>query len=79
MPTIHNGEEWYTLREIAALWGIDVQRIYPAVLTLRRIGAIRLLEDPADERTKLVHADSIPTIAKALRYNVDSDNASASA
>jgi DNA-binding MarR family transcriptional regulator len=68
-------KEWYTQREIAEMLGIEVRKLYPVVMTLRRAGTIATTPDPRDERAILIHRDGIEIVRRALR--LDTGTASA--
>lgn len=59
-------KEWYTQRELATMFEINIKQLYSVVSALRKLSIIRTTPDPRDSRTILVHVSSIDTIKRAL-------------
>ncbi len=61
-----DNEDWYDLRELAVMWGVDVVRVRSAVSFLEPTGIIKTRDKPGDRRAKQVSKDSIETVRKSI-------------
>jgi DNA-binding MarR family transcriptional regulator len=59
-------QEWFTMKDIADMYSVDVRDVRAAVRTLRRAGVISTTVNPKDEREMLVHQSGLEPVRKAL-------------
>jgi DNA-binding MarR family transcriptional regulator len=62
-------QEWYTQEEIAQLLGVELKKLYPRVNALRNAKVINWKINPNDQRSILIHKDSIDTLKDAMLAN----------
>jgi DNA-binding MarR family transcriptional regulator len=68
---------WYTQRELADLFQVNIQRLYVVVTTLKNAGLIHTTTNPRDARQILIHEDSVETIRRALFAPSEADDVTA--
>ncbi len=66
---IDTNKEWLTQSEIAEILGVELRKLYPRVNALRSGGFITWKIDPNDQRSVLIHRDSLDAIKRAMRLN----------
>jgi DNA-binding MarR family transcriptional regulator len=60
-----NEKEWYTLDELASLFGVPYSRVRTAVQVLSKAGQISTRDKPGDNRVLEIHKDSIELVRRA--------------
>jgi DNA-binding GntR family transcriptional regulator len=55
-------KEWFTMQELAEMFGVSYYKIRQVVATLSNTGAIVTRENPADNRILEIQKDSIDKI-----------------
>lgn len=59
-------KDWYSLQEVADLFGVPLYRVRAAVATLRATNAVVARDRPTDRRVLEVQKESIPVLRQAL-------------
>ncbi len=59
-------QEWYTQAEIAQMLSVELNKLYPRVNALKNAGVIKWKTNPDDQRSILIHRDSIDAIKRAM-------------
>ena len=65
-------KEWFTVQEVAEQLGTTDRKVQDAVRHLRRVGLVKTMPDPRDERYNLIHSSGVDAIKKALNLDTDS-------
>jgi DNA-binding FadR family transcriptional regulator len=58
-------QEWYTIQELADMFGVSYGKVRGAVSALALTGAITARDKPEDRRIVQVHKDSISKVRQA--------------
>ena len=59
-------KEWYTMDELAEMWGVAVSRVQNFVRVLSRAGTIQVRNKPSDMKYKEVNRNSLEVLRRAV-------------
>ena len=60
-----NTKEWYTIQELADMFGVSYSKLRAEINALANIKAINTRNQPGNNKIQEIHQDSIPTVKKA--------------
>jgi DNA-binding FadR family transcriptional regulator len=58
-------KEWYTIQELAAMFGVSYSKLRGEINALANINVIKVRSQPGNQKVQEIHKDSIPLIKQA--------------